>query len=138
MSKNCLCEMCYIPLYEMPFRQLCKISSRFSNPTSFRRLKDILSTRCLECLHKTSLRCLFADNDMLYVLAVFIYVPYQSLIQVNLTNVWTIASRNCRGWLQVKGNDFQNVSNFNFLGRLIKTLLNLIKNYLVYTKSNFL
>ena len=97
MSKNCLCEMCYIPLYEMPFRQLCKISSRFSNPTSFRRLKDILSTRCLECLHKTSLRCLFADNDMLYVLAVFIYVPYQSLIQVNLTNVWTIASRNCRG-----------------------------------------
>ena len=43
MFKNCLCEMSYIPLYEMSFRQLCKISSRFANPTSFRRLKDILN-----------------------------------------------------------------------------------------------
>ena len=59
MSKNCLCEMSYIPLYEMSFRQLCKICSRFANPTSFRCLKDIL-LRCLECRHKTSLRCLFA------------------------------------------------------------------------------
>ena len=58
MSKNCLCEMSYIPLYEMSFRQPCKISSRFANPTSFRRLKDILP-RCLECLHKTSLRHLY-------------------------------------------------------------------------------
>ena len=33
MCKNCLCEMSYIPLYEMSFRQLCKISSRFANPT---------------------------------------------------------------------------------------------------------
>ena len=55
MSKNCLCEISYISLYEMSFRQLCKISSRFTNPTSFRGLKDILP-RCLECLHKTSLR----------------------------------------------------------------------------------
>ena len=60
MSENCLCEMSYIPLYEISFRQPCKISSRFANPTSFRRLKDILP-RCLECLHKTSLRYLFAD-----------------------------------------------------------------------------
>ena len=60
MSKNCLCEMSYIPLYDMSFRQLCKISSKFANPTSFRRLKDILP-RCLECLHKISLRYLFAD-----------------------------------------------------------------------------
>ena len=44
----------------MSFRQLCKISSRFANLTSFRRLKDILP-RCLECLDKTSLICLFAD-----------------------------------------------------------------------------
>ena len=55
MSKNCLCEMSYIPLYEMSFRQLCKISSKFANLTLFRCLKDILP-RCLECLHKTSLR----------------------------------------------------------------------------------
>ena len=55
MSKNCLCEMSYIALYEMSFRQLCNIFSRFANPTSFMRLKDILP-RCLECLHKTSLR----------------------------------------------------------------------------------
>ena len=60
MSKNCLCEMSYITLSEMSFRQLCKISSRFANPTSFRLQKDILS-RCLVCLHKTSLRYLFAD-----------------------------------------------------------------------------
>ena len=33
----------YIPLYEISFRQPGKISSRFANPTSFRRLKDILS-----------------------------------------------------------------------------------------------
>ena len=51
MSKNSLCEMSYIPLYQMSFRQLCKIFSTFANPTSFRRLKDILP-RCLECLHK--------------------------------------------------------------------------------------
>ena len=59
MSKNCLCEMSYIPLYEMPFRQLCKISSRFAKPTLLgvwrtSRLKDILQ-RCLNyllnCLH---------------------------------------------------------------------------------------
>ena len=60
MSKNCLCEMSYIPQYEMSFRQLCKISSRFANPTSFRRLKDILPNR-LECLRETSFRYLFAD-----------------------------------------------------------------------------
>ena len=39
----------------MSIRLLYKISSRFANPTSFRRLKDILP-RSLECLHKTSLR----------------------------------------------------------------------------------
>ena len=50
--------MSYIPLYEMSFRQLCKIRSRFAYPTSFRRLKDILP-RCLDCLHKTSLRLFF-------------------------------------------------------------------------------
>ena len=66
MSKNCLCKMSYIPLYEMSFRQPCKISSRFANPKSFRRLKDILR-RCLECLHKTSFRCLFADWDSSYL-----------------------------------------------------------------------
>ena len=43
----------------MFLRQLCKISSRFGNPTSFRCLKDM--SRCLGCLHKASLRCLFAD-----------------------------------------------------------------------------
>ena len=59
ISKNCLCEMSYIPLYEMSFRQLCKIRSRFAYPTSFRRLKDILP-RCLDCLHKTSLRLFFS------------------------------------------------------------------------------
>ena len=36
--------MSYIPLYEMSFRQLCKISSRFVNLKFFRRLKDILAT----------------------------------------------------------------------------------------------
>ena len=55
MSENCLCEMSHIPLYEMSFTQQYKISSRFLSWTSFRRLKDILP-RCLECLHKTSLR----------------------------------------------------------------------------------
>ena len=55
MSKNCLCDMSYIPLHEIPFRHLCKASSRSANPTFFRCLKDILS-RCLECLHKTSLK----------------------------------------------------------------------------------
>ena len=57
-SRNCLFKMLFVPLYEMSFRQLCKISSRFANPTSFKRLKDILP-KCLECLHETSLRCLF-------------------------------------------------------------------------------
>ena len=33
--------MSYILLYEMFFRQLCKISSRFANPTSSRRQKDV-------------------------------------------------------------------------------------------------
>ena len=58
MSKNCLYEMSYIPLYEMSLKQLCKTSSRLENLTFFWRLKDI-SSRCLESLHKTSLRCLF-------------------------------------------------------------------------------
>ena len=58
VSSNCLCEISYIPLHEMSFRQLYKISYRFANPTFFRHLKDILP-RCLECLHKTSLRHLF-------------------------------------------------------------------------------
>ena len=44
MSKNCFCKMSYIPLYEMSFRRLSKISSIFANPPSFRRLKDILPT----------------------------------------------------------------------------------------------
>ena len=52
MSKNCYSD---IPLYEMSFRQLYKISSRFANPTFLRRLKDILP-RCLVCPHKASLR----------------------------------------------------------------------------------
>ena len=60
MSKSCFCKMSYIPLYEMSFRQPCKISSRFANSTSFRRLKDILP-KYLEWLHKTTLRCLLAD-----------------------------------------------------------------------------
>ena len=60
MFKNCLFKMFFISLFEMSFSQLCKISSRFANPTSFRRLKDIFP-RCLECLLKTSLRCLFGD-----------------------------------------------------------------------------
>ena len=55
MYKKCICEVSYIPLYEMSFRQQCKISSRFANPTSFRHLKDTMP-KCLECLHKTSLR----------------------------------------------------------------------------------
>ena len=55
ISENCLCEMSYIAVHEMSFRQLCKISSRFGNPTFFRCMKDILP-RCLECFHKTSLR----------------------------------------------------------------------------------
>ena len=54
MSKNSLCEMSYMSIYEMYFRQLCKISSRFANPTYFRRLK-VIWPRCLECFHKTSL-----------------------------------------------------------------------------------
>ena len=62
MSKNCLCEMSYIPLYEMSFRQPCKISSRFANPTSFRRLKASASSKNI---FKTSLRCLFADWESL-------------------------------------------------------------------------
>ena len=49
MSKNCICKMSYTLLYEMPLRQPCKISSKFANPRSFRRLKDILP-RCLACL----------------------------------------------------------------------------------------
>ena len=71
MSKNCLYEMSYLPLYEMSFRQPCKISSRFANPISFRRLKDILP-RCLECLHKTSLRCLFADWASFTYIMIFV------------------------------------------------------------------
>ena len=55
LSKNCLFEMSYIPLHEISFRQPCKISSTFANLTSLKRLKDILP-RCLECLHKTSLK----------------------------------------------------------------------------------
>ena len=55
MPKNCLCEMSYIPIYQIFFRQLCNISSRFANPISFRPVKEILP-RCFECLHKTSLR----------------------------------------------------------------------------------
>ena len=58
MSKNCLCKMSYIILYEMTFRQLWKVSFRFANPTSFRRLKDILP-KCFDCLHKTALRHLW-------------------------------------------------------------------------------
>ena len=67
VSRNSLFEMSFIPINEMSFRQLCKISSRFANPTSFRRLKDIL-LRCLECLHKTSLKHLqdvFLPNGFL-------------------------------------------------------------------------
>ena len=65
MSKNCLCEMSYVPLYEMPFRQPFKVCSRFANPTSFSRQKDIMP-RSLECLQKTTLRCLSADRDISY------------------------------------------------------------------------
>ena len=42
ISKNCLFELSFIHVYEMSFRQLRKISSRFAYPTFFRRLKDIL------------------------------------------------------------------------------------------------
>ena len=46
LSENCLCEMSYI-LYELSFRQLCKVSSRFANVTSFSPLIYILSLRHL-------------------------------------------------------------------------------------------
>ena len=46
----------------MSFRQPCKISSRFANPTSFRRLKASASSKDI---FKTSLRCLFADWESL-------------------------------------------------------------------------
>ena len=61
--------MSFIPLYEMSFRQLCKIKifSRFANPKIFRRLKGILP-RCLESLRKkffkASLRSLFVKWDV--------------------------------------------------------------------------
>ena len=64
MSKICLYEMSYIPLYEMSFRQPCKMSSRFANSTSFRRLK--------ECLHETSLRCLFANWASFTYIIIFV------------------------------------------------------------------
>ena len=51
-----------IPVNEMSFRQPCKISSRFANPASFRRLKAWVSSKNI---FKTSLRCLFADWESL-------------------------------------------------------------------------
>ena len=55
----------------MSFRQLCKISSRFANPTFFRCLKDILP-RCLKivfakCLIYQYMRCLL-DSYARYLL----------------------------------------------------------------------
>ena len=37
--------MSYVALDEMFLRQLCKMSSRFANPTFLRRLKGILQRR---------------------------------------------------------------------------------------------
>ena len=62
MSKNCLWEMFYISLYEMSVSQLCKISSRFANPTSSRRREDILPG------------CLFADWDI--YIYIYIYIMF--------------------------------------------------------------
>ena len=49
--KNVFAKCRYIPLYKMPLRHVCKISSRFANLIFFRPLKDSLP-RCLEYLHK--------------------------------------------------------------------------------------
>ena len=50
--------MSYVSLDEMFFRQLCKMSSRFANPTFLRRLKDILQ----RCFQSVFYHCL--ENDL--------------------------------------------------------------------------
>ena len=59
---RCLKTVFYTTIWDV-FRQLCKIPSRFANPTSFRPLKDILP-RCLKCLHKTFISHLFLPTGL--------------------------------------------------------------------------
>ena len=47
MPQRHFSKMSYVSLDEMFVRQLCKMSSRFGNPTFLRRLKDILQ-RCFQ------------------------------------------------------------------------------------------
>ena len=54
MSLRHLSKISYVGLNEISFRQLCKMSSRFANPTFLKCPKDILQ----RCLDKMSKNCL--------------------------------------------------------------------------------